>query len=307
MARMTNAQKITREMEEEALEFFLTVLEKLPDPRRAQGMRYPLPTVVVTALMAMVCGADDAQAMEQWSEEKSNEIKAIPELLRLLDLRGTTVTIDAMGCQTSIAQTIVDGGGDYLLPVKENQPTLSDEIQVCFAEADDGRLRATDEQPRPQLERFQEVDKGHGRLEIRTVEICRDLDWITTSNRWTGLSFVARIVRERTVLTSHKTSTETAYYIGSDPTATAEAVADSIRRHWQIENQLHWVLDVAFREDEARHRAKNAAENMTLLRHFALNIIKNDRFRKLGVANSRKRAGWDRGYLLSLLSNVGGS
>ena len=191
------------------------------------------------------------------TDEKSNEIKAIPELLRLLDLRGTTVTIDAMGCQTSIAQTIVDSGGDYLLPVKDNQPTLSDEIQICFAEADDDRLRATDEPPRPQL------------------EICRDLEWITTSNRWTGLSFVARVVRERTVLTSDKTSTETAYYIGSDPTATAEAVADSIRRHWQIENQLHWVLDVAFREDEARHRAKNAAANMTLLRHFALNIIKN--------------------------------
>jgi predicted transposase YbfD/YdcC len=241
------------------------------------------------------------------TEEKSNEIKAIPELLCLLDLRGTTVTMDAMGCQTSIAQTTVDGGGDYLLPVKENQPTLSDEIQVCFAEADAGRLRARDVQPRPQLERFQEVDKGHGRLEIRTVEICRDLDWITTSNRWTGLTFVTRVVRERTVLTSDKTSTETAYYIGSAPKATAEAVADSIRRHWQIENQLHWGLDVAFREDEARHRAKNAAENITLLRHFALNIIKNDRFRKLGIANSRKRAGWDRGYLLSLLSNVGAS
>ena len=250
MARMTNAQKITGEMEEEALEFFRTVL---------------------------------------------------------VDLRGTTVTIDAMGCQTSIAQTIVDGGGDYLLPVKDNQPTLSEEIQFCFAEADDDRLRATDEQPRPQLERFQQVDKGQGRLEVRTVEICRDLQWITSSNRWTGLSFVARVIRERTVLTSDKTSTETAYYIGSDPTATAEAVTDSIRRHWQVENQLHWVLDVAFREDEARHRAKNAAANMTLLRHFALNIIKNDRFRKLGVANSRKRAGWDRGDLLSLLSNVGAS
>ena len=125
--------------------------------------------------------------------------------------------MDAMGCQTSIAQTTVDGGGDYLLPVKENQPTLSDEIQVCFAEADAGRLRARDVQPRPQLERFQEVDKGHGRLEIRTVEICRDLDWITTSNRWTGLTFVTRVVRERTVLTSDKTSTETAYYIGSAP------------------------------------------------------------------------------------------
>jgi predicted transposase YbfD/YdcC len=397
------AQKIAQEMEEQALRFFQTMLEQLPEPRRAQGIRYPLPTVVVTALMAMVCGAEDAEAMQQWSEanedwlsefldmphgspsqdvylavfgalnpeafqavfrawaevlafrlrtsgeskhlaidgktsrrsfdtasgskaihtvsawlseaglvvgqvkteEKSNEITAIPELLRLLDIRGATVTIDAMGCQTAIAETIVDGGGHYALAVKDNQPTLLKDIQTCFTEAADGRRRAIDESPRPEIERFQEVDKGHGRVETRTVNICRDLEWMTTSDKWKNLNFVAQVVRERTVFTTDKTSIETAYYIGSNPKATAEAVADSIRRHWHIENKLHWVLDVGFREDEARHRAKNAAENMTLLRHFALNIIKHDTSRRLGVANTRKRAGWDRGYLLTLISNVG--
>ena len=403
MARMTREQKLTKEMEEEALRFFEAMLEQLPDPRRSRGKRYPLRTVVVTALMAMVCGADDAVAMQLWSEanedwlseflemphgaptqdvylrvfaaldpeafeavfrawaevlalrlratgegkhlaidgktsrrsydnssgkaalhtvsawlsdsglvvgqvkteEKSNEITAIPELLQLLDIRGATVTIDAMGCQRSIAETIIDGGGEYVLAVKENQPTLLEDIRICFNEADDERQRALDEPAPPVVERFEEVDKGHGRLEVRTVELCRDLEWLTTSDKWKGLDFVVRVVRQRTVLQTGKTSIETSYYIGSDTEATAESVAASIRRHWHIENKLHWVLDIAFREDEARHRAKNTAENMSLLRHFALNIIKNDRNRKMGVANARKRAGWDRGYLLGLLANVG--
>ena len=112
-------------------------------------------------------------------------------------------------------------------------------------------------------------------------------------------------MRSRTVLATEKTSTESAYYIGSDGRAEVGKVAQTIRRHWSIENELHWVLDMAFREDEARHRARNTAQNMTTLRHFALNIIKLDPLRKLGVANSRKRAGWDRDYLLGLLKGAG--
>lgn len=400
MARMTKAQKIERDNEEQALQFFERALGALPDPRRRQGMRYPLRTVVVTALMAMVCGCDDAEAMQLWgeanaqwlagflemphgpptqdvflavfgaldpeafgavfrawagvlalrlkaqgkhiavdgktsrrsfdtasgksavhtvsawmsegglvlgqrkTETKSNEITVIPELLRVLDLRGATVTIDAMGCQTAIAQTITDGEGDYLLAVKDNQPTLHEDIQTTFAEAADERRRSMDEQPRPAVEVFEEVDKGHGRVETRTVSLCRDLSWITTSERWAELSFVAQVVRQRTVLVTGKTSTETAHYIGSDSDATAATAGSAIRRHWGIENSLHWVLDLAFREDEARHRARNTAVNMTTLRHFALNIVKQDPDRKLGIANSRKRAGWDRSYLIKLLTTA---
>ena len=238
------------------------------------------------------------------TETKSNEITAIPELLKVLDLRGATVTIDAMGCQTEIAKTVREGGGHYLLAVKDNQPTLHQDIQTTFAEADDVRRRTVDEQPRPVVEVFEQVDKGHGRLETRTLSLCRDLAWLTTSERWRGLSFVAKIVRQRTVLTTEKTSTETSYYIGSDAAATAATAAQAIRRHWGIENQLQWVLDLAFREDDARHRAKNTAENMTTLRHFALDIIKSDTKRKLGVANTRKRAGWDRNYLTRLLTKA---
>jgi predicted transposase YbfD/YdcC len=400
MPRLNRDQKLQQELELQALAFFEGTLSELPDPRRAQGTRYPLRTVVVTALMAAVCGADDAEAMEQWgeaneewlrgflelphgvptqdvflsvfaaldpeafssvfrawaslltlrlapterhiavdgktsrrshdrtngrpavhtvsawmseaglvlgqkkTEEKSNEIIAIPELLRVLDLRGATVTIDAMGCQTDIASTIVKGGGHYLLAVKDNQPTLRQEVETTFLEAADQRLRSVDEAPRPKVDSFEETDKGHGRLEKRTVTVCRDLTWVTTRERWEGLSLVAKVTRERTDLSTQHSSTETAYYIGSDTSAPVHKTAKMIRRHWTVETQLHWVLDVAFREDDARHRAKNTAQNMSTLRHFALNVIKQDRDRKLGVANTRKRAGWDRNYLIKLLTSL---
>lgn len=397
MARVTKSQRTQQQNEQAALEFFQRVLGELPDPRRPQGLRYPLRSVIVIALMASVCGCDDAEAMEVWGEAneswlsgflrlphgaptqdvflavfagldpksfsavlrswaallaarltamgkhialdgktsrrsfdlasgkaalhtvsayltqaglvlgatktdtKSNEITAIPELLRLLDLKGATVTIDAMGCQTEIAKVIVEGGGAYLLAVKDNQPTLRQDIEATFTEAADNRRRTIDEQPRPAVDTFEDVDKGHGRVETRTVTLCRDLSWLTAADRWTKLAFIAVVVRQRTVLATGKASTETAYYIGSDPKAQVDTVAHTIRRHWAIENELHWCLDVGFGEDEARHRAGNTAQNMTTLRHLALNIIKQDKTRKLGVANSRKRAGWDHGYLLGLL------
>lgn len=399
MARVTEAQRIEQANEEVALVYFREALSSLPDPRRAQGRRYPLVSVVVIALMAMVCGCDDAEAMDVWGEanaewlagilklphgtptqdvflsvfaaldpvafhrvflswmellrlglrvmgkhiavdgktsrrsfdtavgklaihtvsawlsdeglvlgqiktaEKSNEITAIPELLRVIDLRGATVTIDAMGCQTEIAKTIVGGEGNYLLAVKENQPALHADLVATFAEAADDHLRSVDERARPTIEVFEETDKGHGRVEKRSVELCRDLGWMMTADRWAGLACVVKVTRERTVLATKKTSTETAYYIGSDAKLDARGAAHPIRRHWSIENELHWVLDMGFREDEARHRARHLAENLTTLRHFALNLLKRDPDRKLGVANSRRRAGWDHDYLLRILTS----
>ena len=215
--------------------------------------------------------------------DKSNEITAIPELLRVIDIRGATVTIDAMGCQTEIAKTIVEGEGQFLLAVKDNQPTLYQDIQTTFAEAANERRRSIDEQPRPVIEVFEEIDKGHGCIETRTLSLCRDLAWLTTSERWQGLDIVAQIIRQRTV----NTSTETAYYIGSDLNETAATAASAVRRHWNVENQLLWVLELAFYEDEARHRAKNTAQKMAMLRHHALDIIKQAAGRKLGVAKTQ--------------------
>jgi predicted transposase YbfD/YdcC len=234
--------------------------------------------------------------------EKSNEITAIPELLRVLDIKGATVTIDAIGCQTEIAKTIVEGGGNYLIAVKDNQPTLRQDIETVFTQASDGRIRSRDELERPSIDVFEESDKGHGRVEKRTVRQCRELSWLTTAERWPGLTLVAQVIRERTVVATGKTSTEAAYYIGSDSHTSAESTGRTIRRHWGIETELHWVLDVAFREDAARHRARNTAQNLATLRHFALNVVKQDGERKVGVATARKRAGWDRNYLLKLLT-----
>ena len=192
----------------------------------------------------------------------------------------------------------------YLLAVKDNQPTLRQDIETTFTEAEDDRQRAVDESPRAEVEVFEDVDKDHGRVEKRTVTICRNLSWLTTSERWTSLSCIVQVTRERTDLTTGKTSCETAYYIGSQKDVPPPKMAANIRRHWAIENELHWVLDMAFREDEARHRARNTAQNMTTLRHFALNIVKSHKQRKLGVANTRKRAGWDRPFLLELLKGA---
>jgi predicted transposase YbfD/YdcC len=186
----------------------------------------------------------------------------------------------------------------------DNQPTLSQDIERTFAEAADKRTRSRDELERPTLEVFEEHDKGHGRVEKRTVRLCRDLGWLTTAEKWSGLAFVAEVLRETTVLGTDRTSSETTYYIGSDRDACAEEAGSTIRRHWGVETKLHWVLDVAFREDEARHRARNAAKNLATLRHFALNIVRQDSERKVGVANSRKRAGFDRNYLIKLLTGI---
>jgi predicted transposase YbfD/YdcC len=240
------------------------------------------------------------------TSEKSNEITAIPELLQQLDLTNSTVTIDAMGCQKNIAEIIVKGGGDYFLSVKQNQPTLYREIETTFKQAENDSIHGDPDVSSPCMF-VEELGKArHGRLEKRIVEVSCDLTGMTTAASWPGLRCLIKITRERMVVTTQKTSREISYYIGSVLNVDASSIAHIIRRHWSIENELHWVLDMGFREDEARHRAKNTAQNMAILRHFAINIIKQDRHRKVGIAITRQRAGWDRNYLLSLLMNAQG-
>ena len=317
MARMSKAQQIARENEEQALTFFETTLGALPDPRRRQGQRYPLRTVVVTALMAMVCGCDDAEAMQSWGEANAQWLAGMLDMphgpptqdvflavFGALDPEAFSAVFRAWAQVLALRlkgqdkHIAVDGKTSRRSFDTASGLGAIHTVSAWLSEAADDRRRAVDEQPRPAVEVFEASDKGHGRVETRTVSLCRDLSWITTPERWPGLSFVAQIVRERTILATGTTSTEAAYDIGSGADATAATASSAIRGHWGIENQLHWVLDLAFREDEARHRAKNTAQNLTTLRHFALNIVKQDPDRKLGVANSRKRAGWDRDYLI---------
>jgi predicted transposase YbfD/YdcC len=229
-------------------------------------------------------------------DDKSNEITAIPELLRLLALPGCIVTIDAIGCQTEIAAQIVAQGADYILALKANQGHLYQEVARLFNDA------LTDPSRPIPFETAQTIEKGHGRIEKRqawTISQPDYLNYLDPNRRWTGLESVVRIDSHRRFNTQH--SQETRYYISS-LMAEPKLLNTAIRTHWTIENQLHWVLDVAFREDDSRVRRGHAPENLAVLRHMALNLLKQEHTTKLSIQNKRLRAAWDNDYLLQLLS-----
>lgn len=227
--------------------------------------------------------------------DKSNEITAIPELLKLLEITGCIVTVDAIGTQTEIAKEIVDGGGDYLLAVKENQGNLFEDIQYLFA-VDAGHGFAHVEHNYAKT-----VNKGHGRIETRecwAIEQAEYLALIRKHEQWKGLRSIVRIISHRQI--GEKVETQTRYFISS-LSADAKLILKSKRSHWKIENQVHWVLDIAFREDECRVRKDHAAENLAVLRHMALNLLKNEKTAKGGIHAKRLQAGWNNDYLLSVL------
>jgi predicted transposase YbfD/YdcC len=228
---------------------------------------------------------------------KSNEITAIPELLKLLDLAGCIVTIDAIGTQTEIVKTILDGGADYLLSVKENQGNLFDDIQYLF-EVDAAKGFA--QIPHSYA---QKVNKGHGRLETRecwVIDTEEYLDYLRKRERWPGLKSIVRIIAKREI--GEKIEIQISYFITSLP-ADAKTILKAKRSHWKIENQLHWVLDIAFREDDSRVRKDHGPENLAVLRHMALNLLKNEKSAKGGIHAKRLQAGWNNDYLLAILKS----
>jgi len=231
------------------------------------------------------------------TDDKSNEITAIPDLLRLLELTGCIVTIDAIGCQTAIADRIVQQGGDYLLAVKENQPQLYQDVHDLFAECLKVNFRQVPH------DYYRSVNKGHGRVEIRqcwTLADAEFLAYVAQHRTWKNLQTVVMIRAERRV--GDQTSLETRYYISSLE-SNARLALQAARGHWGIENGLHWVLDIAFREDESRVRKDHAPENLAVLRHLALNLLKQEPTAKVGLKAKRLKAAWDRGYLLQVLSS----
>lgn len=226
------------------------------------------------------------------TDEKSNEITAIPELLQLLDIKGCIVTIDAMGCQKAIAEQIIDQNGDYVLALKGNQGGLHEAVEGVFKQADSVGY---EDYP---VDYFETSEKSRNRVEIRrhwTIE-CEGL--FEHAKRWKALNIVGMIECERTV--DQQTTIEHRYYIGSIEN-NAQLFGRSVRDHWGIENKLHWRLDVGFREDESRIRKGHSAENFAVMRHFAINLLKQDKHTKLGVKNKRLKAGWDDDYRAHLL------
>lgn len=226
------------------------------------------------------------------TDEKSNEITAIPELIDVLELRGCIVTIDAMGCQKSIAEKIIDKNGDYVLALKENHGNLHEDVKFFFEDALKTDFKDIN------YSFHETIDGDHGRIEHRKYWIVSDIDWLQGKENWKGLLSIGMTQSQREI--DGETSSEIRYYISS-LSCDAKLFGNAVRSHWGIENSVHWILDVAFREDESRIRKGNAPENFAVLRHIALNLLKNENSLRKSIKSKRLKAGWDDSYLTKVL------
>lgn len=229
---------------------------------------------------------------ERAVDTKSNEMKAIPKLLETLSLKGCIATIDAGGCYKEIVQTVTKQGGDYVIAVKKNQSTLLKNIENLFLTV-----------PKKYEQQTTEIDLSHGRTQQRTCVLVSDIDilnkFLKTRATWPSIQSVIKIQSTRTI--RKKITTESRYYISSIRDSSPQKMLTIIRGHWGIENSLHWVLDIAFREDESRIRIGHAQENFALLRKISFNILKRETNLKIGMKGKRLNAAWDENYLLQLL------
>ena len=235
--------------------------------------------------------------------DKSNEITAVPELLRVLELGGCIVTIDAMGCQKKIAKEIMEADADYVLALKGNQETVHEEVKA-FLDATLEEQQA----PRPvgakvskaaaTLAQVETVEKDHGRLETRRYYQSDRLEWFADRAKWEGLQSLGMVESIRQL--DGKTTVERRYYLSSLPLG-VETFARAVRSHWGVENKVHWIMDVCFHEDQSRARAGYAAENLATLRRLALNLLNSEKTKKRGIRGKQLNASWDHTYLLRLL------
>jgi len=250
-------------------------------------------------LVTAWCVEENLVLARQAVDEKSNEITAMPELLKMLDLRGAVVTVDAMGTQTEIAEQIVRAGGDYVMAVKGNHPTLCDSIK-----------RHLDEMI---LEKFKNIphvyhettDAGHGRIDIRKLWATDHIQWLGRRGEWKKLGSVIVVESTRKLLVKNEVQTSRRYYISSLPCENGERFAKVIRNHWSIENGQHWTLDMSFNEDQNRVRKNHGDQNLAALRRIALGLLRRDKSVKLGVKNKRLKAGRNHDYLLRVLLSKG--
>lgn len=254
-------------------------------------------------------GTELGKAKDSEEYLKTNEIPAIKQLLELLTVKDKVVTIDAMGCQRAIAEQIIDRGGDYLLAVKDNHKALHEDLKLLFKDAIEQGFEGMSHDV------FESVEKGHGRIETRKVYVTREVGWLRERGEWAGLRSAVRVDSTREVLDPRggkpKVSRESRLYISSldhrDPVQTAAWFGRLVRGHWGIENKVHWVLDVVFREDDLRLRQEHLAENFSRMQRWVLNLLRSDKKNKASVKCRRKIAAWDEDYPLELLGlGVGG-
>ena len=250
-------------------------------------------------------GQGPIQMISAWSEpqrlvlgqqqvsDTSNEITAIPKLLELLELQGAVVTLDAMGCQRAIAEQIVAQGGDYVLGLKGNQGTLHEDVALLF---DEGQGNFAGHQ----MTVRQTCEKDHGRLETRRVVATEQIAWLHDSHGWPGLRSIAKVESRRELLAEGKVEEETRYYLSSLP-GEARQIGEAVRSHWGVENGLHWVMDMVFRDDECRIRSDNAPANFATIKHMASNVLRRGKG-KHSMRASRHVAAWNEDFLYSLLT-----
>ena len=228
-------------------------------------------------------------------DEKSNEIVAIPKLLHLLDIQGKIITIDAMGCQYSIADQIVRGSGDYVFSVKGNQANLLEDVKLFFE----------DIRHEKNILHYEHFDKGHGRIEKREIFVCSDVKWLRELNpKWKSINSIIKIKTIREFKDKAKNIKEIRYFVSSLKDPKAKSILDIIRKHWGIENSLHWVLDMSFNEDYSRIRKGNAPEVMAIIRHFTLNLLQQVKSKRQSIAALRKICAWDQNTLNQLLAKA---